>query len=177
MAAQLAKTPAHWVIGALSVLVVLVVAALLLAPRAATTPPVAVSALPLLNAVFNGASGILLVAGYFFIGRRQIDRHRNCMLGAFVLSTLFLVTYVIYHAFAGATSFTRQGWVRPLYFTILTSHIVLATLMLPLVLTTLYRAWRGLFVQHRQIARWTLPIWLYVSVTGVVIYWLLYELP
>lgn len=174
---HLPKTLANWVISTASLLVLLLVTALLLIPRNVPPRSLDLPALPLLNAILNGASGILLVAGYFFIRRRQIGRHRNCMLAAFVLSTLFLITYVIYHAVAGATGFTGQGWIRPLYFTILTSHVILAAVIVPLALTTLHRAWRGSFIQHRQTARWTLPIWLYVSVTGVLIYWLLYALP
>lgn len=173
---HLPHTLADWIISTASLLVLLVVTALLLIPRSAPPRSLDLPALPLLNAMLNGASGVLLVAGYIFIRRRQVTRHRYCMLAAFVLSTVFLITYVIYHALAGATRFTGEGWIRPLYFTILTSHVVLAAVIVPLVLTTLHRAWRRSFIHHRQIARWTLPIWLYVSVTGVLIYWLLYTL-
>jgi putative membrane protein len=171
------KTPAGWVIGLVSLLVLVIVAALLLIPREVSPGQLDVSALPLLNAGLNGTSGILLAAGYVFIRRRQVERHRFCMLSAFGLSALFLVSYVVYHAVAGSTSFTGQGWIRPVYFAILISHIILAALVLPLVLTTLYRAWQGTFVQHRGIARWTLPIWLYVSVSGVLVYVMLHHLP
>jgi putative membrane protein len=162
-------------IAGVSLLIVLVVAVLLLLPRDVSPNGLDVSALPLLNASLNGTSAVLLVVGYLFIRRRQVERHRFCMLSAFSLSALFLVSYVIHHAVTGSTSFTGQGWIRPLYFTILISHIILATLVLPLALTTLYRAWQGTFAQHRQIARWTLPIWLYVSVSGVVVYVMLYH--
>jgi uncharacterized membrane protein YozB (DUF420 family) len=151
------------------------VTVLLLLPRGTSVSRPDVSALPLLNASFNGASAILLAAGYLFIRRRQVGWHRVCMLSAFGLSALFLVSYLIYHAMAGSVSFTGQGWIRPIYFTILISHIILAALVPPLALTTLHRAWQGTFIQHRQIARLTLPIWLYVSVSGVVVYIMLYH--
>ena len=172
---RLPKTRASWLISAVSLLVVLIVAILLLVPREAPSSHLDVSALPLLNASLNAASGMLLAAGYVFIRRRQVRSHRFCMLAAFGLSGLFLVFYVIYHAMVGSTHFSGQGWLRPIYFTILISHIILATLVLPLALTTLYRAWQGTFVQHRQIARLTLPIWFYVSVSGVVVYVMLYH--
>lgn len=174
---QLPKTIAGWIIGLISGLVLLIVAALLLIPREVPPGQLDVSILPLVNAALNGASAILLVTGYLFIRRRQMEYHRACMLGAFGLSTLFLISYIIYHAYAGSTSFTGQGWIRPVYFTILTSHIALAMLVVPLALTTLYRAWRQSFVHHRRIARWTLPIWLYVSISGVLVYLMLYHLP
>lgn len=172
---RLPKITAGWVIGAISLFILLVVAALLLIPREVPSPRLDVSILPLLNASFNGASGIFLVMGYIFIRYRQVERHRFCMLAAFGLSTLFLVSYVIYHTLVGSTQFAGQGWIRPVYFTILISHIILAAFVLPLALTTLYRAWRSAFIQHRQIARWTLPIWLYVSISGVALYLILYH--
>lgn len=172
---RLPKTRAGWLIGAVSLLVVLLVAILLLIPRGAPPSHLNVSALPLLNASLNAATGVLLAAGYIFIRRRQVGRHRFCMLSAFGLSTLFLAFYVIHHAMVGSIPFTGQGWLRPIYFTVLTSHIILAVLVLPLALTTLYRAWQGTFAQHRQIARWTLPIWLYVSLSGVAVYAMLYH--
>ena len=175
VALGLPKTPAGWVIGLVSLLVLLIVTALLLIPREVSPSQLDISLLPLFNASLNGASGIFLAAGYVFIRRRQVERHRFCMLSAFSLSALFLVSYVIYHALAGSTRFTGEGWIRPVYFTVLISHITLAVLVLPLALTTLYRAWRGVFVQHRQVARWTLPIWLYVSVSGVLVYLILYH--
>jgi putative membrane protein len=155
--------------------IVVIIAVLLMSPRNTSARQLNVSILPLLNASLNGASGILLVAGYLFIRRRQVGRHRACMLAAFALSALFLISYVLYHALEGSTRFTGEGWIRPFYFTILSSHIILAALMLPMALTALYHTWWGAFVQHRQIARWTLPIWLYVSASGVVIYWMLYH--
>lgn len=173
----LPKTRVGWAISAISLLILSVVAVLLLLPRETASGDVDVSALPLLNASLNGASGIFLAIGYVFIRRGQVKAHRFCMLSAFVLSALFLISYVTYHAFAGSTSFTGQGVIRPIYFTILISHIILATIVLPLALTTLSRAWQGTFIQHRKIARWTLPIWLYVSISGVLVYMMLNHLP
>jgi uncharacterized membrane protein YozB (DUF420 family) len=123
----------------------------------------------------NAASTVCLVLGYIMIRSRRILAHRLCMSAAFLLTTAFLVSYVIYHLKVGSVRFAGQGWIRPVYFTLLISHIVLAAAILPLALVTLTRALRERFDAHRRIARWTLPIWLYVSVTGVVIYWLLYH--
>ncbi len=130
--------------------------------------------LPALNAALNAVSAVLLGAGYVFIRQGQRDRHRFCMIGAFGVSCLFLTSYLVYHFEVGSVPFTKQGWVRPLYFTILITHVVLAVAIVPLVLVTLSRALKERFDKHRAIARWTLPLWLYVSVTGVVIYWMLY---
>jgi uncharacterized membrane protein YozB (DUF420 family) len=132
--------------------------------------------LPALNATLNSISAVLLGCGYYFIRRRQIPQHRLCMTLAFMCSCLFLASYLVYHYNVGSVPFTGQGWIRPVYFTILITHIVLAAAIVPLALVTLYRAWRERFAQHRRIARWTWPLWMYVSVTGVVIYWMLYEL-
>ena len=166
---------ARVLIGTLSLAVIGVVGLLMLVPRPADEAAVA-SALPRLNAILNGASAVALVVGWLCIRRRRVVAHQACMLTAFALSALFLVSYVLYHAQAGSRPFTGQGWIRPVYFTLLVSHIVLAAVILPLVLTTVYRAWRGDFVRHVRIARWTLPLWLYVSVTGVVVYGMLYHL-
>jgi uncharacterized membrane protein YozB (DUF420 family) len=132
--------------------------------------------LPHLNAMLNTTSALLLLAGYRFIRRGQILAHRNCQVSAVVTSTVFLISYLTYHYYHGATRFTGQGLVRPLYFTILTTHTILAVVIVPLILITLYRASRGDFIRHRRIARWTLPLWLYVSVTGVIVYLMLYHL-
>ena len=134
------------------------------------------SSLPTLNAILNSISGLFLVTGYLMIRQRRIKAHRACMLGAFTTSTLFLVSYLIYHANVGSIAFTGRGVIRVVYFTILISHIVLAALILPLALVTLVQALRERFDRHVRIARWTLPIWLYVSVTGVVVYLMLYRL-
>jgi len=131
--------------------------------------------LPSLNALLNAASATLLVAGYLFLRRRNITAHRACMLGAVVASAAFFISYAIYHAHAGTTKFAGTGWVRPIYFAILISHTLLAAVIIPMVLLTLVRALRGDFARHRAIARWTFPLWLYVSVTGVLIYLMLYH--
>jgi putative membrane protein len=134
------------------------------------------SYLPSVDATLNAASALLLILGFFFIRRKKIRAHKTCMLSAFATSTIFLACYLTYHYFHGTTHFPGRGIVRSLYFLLLGSHTVLAALIVPLVLITLYRAWRCRFPQHRQIARWTLPLWFYVSVTGVVVYWILYHL-
>ena len=135
-----------------------------------------VADLPALNASLNGLSAILLATGFGFIRRRQIERHRACMVAAFGVSTAFLVSYVVYHAEHGSTPFSGQGWIRPVYYSLLASHVLLAIAVLPLALVTLYRAWRADFAGHRRIAEITFPIWMYVSVTGVLVYWMLYQL-
>jgi len=131
--------------------------------------------LPAVNATLNALSGVLLLTGYVLIRRRRIEQHRRVMIAAFITSSLFLVCYVIYHAQVGSVRFTRQGFVRPLYFTILITHVTLAAVVLPLAIVTLSRGLGARYAQHRLIARWTLPIWLYVSVTGVLVYVLLYQ--
>ena len=131
--------------------------------------------LPAVNATLNALSGVLLAVGYGFIRSGRIDSHRRCMIAAFVTSSLFLVCYIVYHAQVGSVRFTRQGLVRPLYFTILITHVTLAAVVLPMAIVTLSRGLKGRFSRHRAIARWTLPIWLYVSVTGVLVYVLLYQ--
>jgi putative membrane protein len=130
--------------------------------------------LPAVNASLNAVCTVLLISGYAFIRRRNILAHRISMVSAFVCSAAFLVLYVYFHTHAGLVRFGGQGWIRPVYFALLISHTILAVVILPLVLRTLFLAITGRFSKHRRIARWTLPIWLYVSVTGVVIYWLLY---
>jgi len=134
------------------------------------------SDLPALNASLNAVSAVLLTAGYQQIRRKKTSGHRICMLAAFTASSLFLISYLIYHSQAGTTRFLRQGWIRPVYFTILSTHVVLAAVILPLVIITLNRALRERFDKHRRIARWTLPLWMYVSVTGVLVYLILYQL-
>ncbi|MFQ5723745.1 MAG: DUF420 domain-containing protein [Terriglobia bacterium] len=134
------------------------------------------SSLPTLNATLNASSAVLLVTGYLFIRRRRVTAHKTCMVAAFLLSTAFLASYVYYHYHHGSTPFPGRGWVRVAYFSILIPHVVLAAAILPLALTTLYRAWKGRFDKHVRLARWTLPLWLFVSVTGVIIYWMLYHL-
>lgn len=133
-----------------------------------------VRSLPAVNASLNGACTVLLVCGYVMIRNGKIAIHRFFMIAAFVCSTLFLVLYLYFHFHAGVIRFGGQGWIRPVYFALLISHTTLATAIVPLVLITLTFALRRNFARHRAIARWTLPIWLYVSVTGVLVYWLLY---
>ena len=130
---------------------------------------------PTLNAFLNASSAVLLACGYAMIRRRRIAAHRACMLAACACSLAFLISYVLYHLRAGVFHFAGQGWIRPVYFVLLTTHTVLAAVIVPLVLITLSRALAEKFDRHRRIARWTLPIWFYVSVTGVVIYFMLYH--
>ena len=132
--------------------------------------------LPTLNAILNALSAILLVNGYRFIRQRRITAHKCCMVSAVVTSSLFLVSYLTYHIQIGSKPFTGQGPIRTVYFSILISHTSLAITIVPLVLITLRRALKGNFERHARIARRTLPLWLYVSVTGVVVYWMLYQL-
>ena len=132
--------------------------------------------LPALNAVLNATSALFLLLAYRAIRRLEIERHRRLMLTAAATSALFLVSYLTYHAQVGSVRFTGQGPVRPIYFTILISHTFLAVIVLPMVLRTLYLGLKRLDDRHRRIARWTFPIWLYVSVTGVVVYMMLYRL-
>jgi len=137
---------------------------------------VSVSDLPALNASLNALATLFLVAGFVFIKRRQIDAHRRSMFGALLASAAFLVSYVIYHYHAGSRPFTGTGLVRVVYFAILISHVVLATAIVPLVLITVSRALTQRFDTHRRIARITWPLWMYVSVTGVVVYLMLYQM-
>jgi putative membrane protein len=132
--------------------------------------------LPAVDATLNAASAVLLACGFYFIRRRNIPAHRACMLGAFGTSVIFLICYLTYHYYHGVTRFPGHGAVRSFYLTLLGTHTTLAVVIVPLVLTTLYHAWRQRFDLHRRIARWTLPIWMYVSVTGVVVYWMLYHM-
>lgn len=132
--------------------------------------------LPTVNATLNGVSGVFLLVGYILIRRRQIDAHRNAMLGAFASSTLFLISYLIYHAQAGSRPFTGQGSIRYVYFTILITHVILAAAILPMAISTLSRGLRGKYVEHKRIAKWTFPTWMYVSVTGVLVYLMLYQM-
>lgn len=135
-----------------------------------------VSDLPALNATLNGVSALFLLAGYAAIRRRQDRVHKRCMLGALTTSTLFLVSYVVYHWNVGSRPFTGTGAVRVAYFAILITHVILAAAILPLALVTTARGLRAQYVKHVRVARWTLPVWLYVSVTGVLIYLMLYQL-
>lgn len=130
--------------------------------------------LPALNASLNGVAALLLIAGYTMIRQRREIAHRNFMLAAFGCSVLFLISYVVYHYRVGSVPYQGVGVLRAVYFSVLISHVVLAAIVPFLALITLIRGLRGQRARHRKIARWTLPIWLYVSVTGVVVYWMLY---
>ncbi len=134
----------------------------------------ALTDLPTLNALLNTLSAALLISGYAMIRRGKVEVHRACMLAAFATSTLFLISYLVYHANVGSVAFPGRGAVRTVYFTILISHVILAALVPPLALVTLTHGLRKRFDRHRRIARWTLPVWLYVSVTGVIVYAMLY---
>ena len=135
----------------------------------------ALTTLPLLNAVLNSLSAVLLLSGYVAIRRRCESVHKACMLAACTTSALFLISYLTYHYHVGSKPFPGQGGIRLVYFTILLSHTILAVVIVPLVGLTLWRAWQAQWSRHRRLARWTLPLWLYVSVTGVVIYLMLYQ--
>lgn len=135
-----------------------------------------VSILPHINAFLNATSGVLLVTGYLLIRRGKVNAHRNCLIAALIASTIFLASYLTYHYYHGTTRFAGVGLVRPIYLTILLTHTVLAVVIVPFIAVTLYRAARADFARHRRIARWTFPMWLYVSVTGVIVYLMLYQL-
>jgi len=138
--------------------------------------------LPVVNACLNGLSAILLTSGYFHIRRKNVTAHRNCMISAFVTSILFLICYLTYHGYLayflhkGPTVFRNPSWFRPIYLVLLGTHTILAIVIVPLVLVTLQRAVKARFELHKKIARWTWPLWMYVSVTGVLIYFLLYHI-
>ena len=134
------------------------------------------SILPHFNAFLNASSFVLLSSGYFFIRRRKIRAHVICQIAALSASVLFLISYIVYHSHHGVTRFAGQGIARPVYFTILTTHTFLAVVIVPLVIVTVRRAKRADFLRHRRLARWTLPLWLYVSITGVIVYLMLYHL-
>lgn len=161
-------------IALVSALALLALGTLMLGRGAGGTVAPNVAALPTVNACLNALSAILLTAGFVSIRRRNVAAHRACMLGAFAVSVLFLACYLVYHYHAGSRPFAGQGWIRPVYFALLISHIVLAAVIVPLALTTIYRGLAFQVDRHRQLARWTLPLWLYVSVTGVVVYLFLY---
>jgi uncharacterized membrane protein YozB (DUF420 family) len=138
--------------------------------------PEFISYLPHVNACLNGTSALLLFTGYRFIRARNVRAHRMCQISALIVSLLFLASYLTYHYHHGATRFQGTGLARPIYFTILTTHTILAMVIVPLVVLTFYRAFRNDFARHRRIARITLPLWLYVSITGVIVYLMLYQI-
>jgi len=134
------------------------------------------SIFPPLDATLNGTTAILLIMGHCCIKRGEVAKHRAMMIAAFLTSSVFLACYLYYHLHVGSVHFRGNGWVRPFYFAILTSHIVLAALVVPMILTTLGLALRNSFDRHRRLARWTYPVWMYVSLTGVIVYLMLYKL-
>lgn len=159
-----------WLVYGLSAIVCLLVLALIASPQLLRVEGLDVSALPRFHAILNGSTAVLLITGVLLIRKRRIIGHRRAMVGAFSLSCIFLISYVVYHSQAPSSSFGGEGWIRPLYFTVLVSHILLAPVVLPLSLYAVLRALRGEFPRHRRVARWTFPVWLYVAVTGVVVY-------
>lgn len=132
-----------------------------------------VDQLPALNAFLNSSSTVLIIAGFIAVKKRKFITHMKLMLTAFITSSLFLISYLLYHNFVGHTPFPGEGWIRPVYFSILISHIILSAFVVPLVLTSFYFAYSGKFSKHRKVSMWTFPIWLYVSVTGVMIFFIL----
>lgn len=128
-----------------------------------------------LNASLNGVSAVLLAGGYAAIRSGKIAVHKAFMIAAFAVSSVFLVSYLVYHYRVGHVAFQMQGWIRPVYFVLLTTHTILAVVIVPMILVTLRRAWLLRFDRHRVIARWTLPLWFYVSVTGVIVYLMVYQ--
>lgn len=166
---------ARWIVAILSAIVFSAVALVLYITPAsgASSGP---SLLATVNAALNALSAVLLVTGFVFIKRKRIAAHRTCMLSAFGVSALFLVTYLVHHAKVGSVPFQGEGIIRVVYFGILIGHILLAVAIVPLALLTVQRAWTGRIARHRRIARWTLPTWLYVSLSGVAVYFMLYHL-
>ncbi len=158
------------IVYSLTIVVVALVAFLIYFPQTLQLGKINVSMLPALNAFINGTCACLLFIGYFCIRQRKFRLHKIIMMSAFILSCLFLVSYVIYHSQAPSTHFGGEGIVKSVYSFILVTHIILAAVIVPLALFTISRSWRGEFAKHKKIARWTLPIWLYVTITGVVVY-------
>jgi len=146
-------------------------------PKTPILPVTSSFPFPEVNATLNATSALMILAGLFFIRHRQVASHRACMLAASATSFLFLISYLTYHALAGVIHFAGRGLVRKAYFVLLTSHTILAVVILPMVLRTLYLGLTGRIEKHRRLARWTAPLWMYVSVTGVVVYWMLYRSP
>ena len=158
------------VVYGLSAVVCALVFVLVGSPQLLVIDGLDVSPLPAFHAALNGTTAVLLSIGYLLIRSGSVAWHRRLMVGAFAISCVFLISYVIYHSQAPESQYGGVGWIRPVYFTILVSHIALASVVLPLALYAVARALRGEFPRHRRVARWTLPLWLYVSVTGVIVY-------
>ncbi|MFY7999025.1 MAG: DUF420 domain-containing protein [Candidatus Kapaibacteriota bacterium] len=162
------------IIYAVSIVICLAVAFLIYFPQALSLGGgLDVSYLPRFHAFLNGSCTLLLIGGYFAVRQKQYNLHKTLMVTCFLLSSIFLVSYVVYHSQAPATKFGGEGVIRPIYFTILITHIVLAAAILPLALFTISRSWRGEFAKHKKIARITLPIWIYVTATGVIVYFMI----
>jgi putative membrane protein len=159
-----------WLVFGLTTVVCLLVLVLILSPQLLRIEGLNVSGLPRFHAILNGSTAMLLAVGYFLIRRKEILWHRRAMVGAFSLSCVFLISYVIYHSQAQTSAFGGEGWIRFVYFFILISHILLAPVVLPLALYSVIRALRGEFARHRRVARWTFPVWLYVALSGVTVY-------
>jgi putative membrane protein len=136
---------------------------------------IGIADLATVNAGLNASAAVLLGAGFYFIKQRNIPAHKACMIAAMTVSALFLISYLTYHYNVGSVRFTKQGWIRSVYFPLLLTHTVLAAIVLPMALRTLFLAIKGRFAKHRRIAKWTFPVWVYVSVTGVVVYMMLYH--
>lgn len=160
----------RWIVWSLTALVCGLVVVLVTWRQLLVIEGLDVSRLPAFHAFLNGTCAVLLVLGVAFVRQGRIGLHRTSMVGAFALSALFLVSYVVYHSQSPGASFGGEGWVRPVYFFVLVTHIVLAPVVLPLALYTVVRAFRAEWGRHRQVARWTFPVWLYVAVTGVLVY-------
>ena len=137
---------------------------------------IGIADLATVNAGLNATAAVLIGTGFYFIKQKRIQAHKACMIGAMVVSALFLASYLIYHFNVGSVRFTKQGWIRNVYFPLLLTHTVLAVVVLPMVLRTLFLALKGKWGNHVRIARWTFPVWMYVSVTGVLVYLMLYRL-
>ena len=136
---------------------------------------IGIADLATVNAGLNASAAVLIGAGFYFIKQRKIQAHKTCMLAAMAVSAVFLISYLTYHYNVGSVRFTKQGWIRDIYFPLLITHTVLAAVVLPMALRTLFLAIKGRFANHRRIAKWTFPVWMYVSVTGVVVYLMLYH--
>ena len=137
---------------------------------------IAITDLPAVNAALNFTAAVLIGTGFYFIKQKNIRAHKVCMVAALVVSGLFLTSYLVYHYNVGSVRFTKQGWIRNVYFPLLVTHTALAAVVLPMVLRTAFLAFKGRFINHVRIARWTFPVWIYVSITGVVVYLMLYRL-
>ena len=137
---------------------------------------IAVTDLATVNAGLNATAAVLIGAGFYFIKQKNIAAHKACMVAAMIVSAAFLTSYLIYHYNVGTVRFTKQGWIRNVYFPLLLTHTVLAVVVLPMVLRTFFLGWKSRFSNHVRIAKWTFPVWMYVSVTGVIVYLMLYRL-